>query len=129
MFVRFTELPVVDQNRAVQFYTEKLGFRVAQDRSYDDGWRWITLEIPGARTQILLTRRSDGDVREAVPSLVLTVDDVISKYHELKEKGVTFTTNPTAAPWDNSEMYAVMQDSEGNLVMLGTPSESTNSNS
>lgn len=120
MYVRFTELPVVDQDRAVAFYTEKLGFRVAQDRSYQEGWRWITLEIPGAQTKILLTRRTEEEARDGVPSLVLTVDDVSKMYEELKEKDVVFTSEPTAAPWDDGEVFAVLRDSEGNLVMLGS---------
>lgn len=123
MYVRFTELPVVDQRRAVAFYTEKLGFRVAQERPYQEGWHWITLEIPGAQTRVLLTRRSDDEARDGVPSLVLTVDDVSKSYEELKEKGVVFTTEPSASPWDNREVFAVLRDSEGNLVMLGTESD------
>lgn len=119
MYVRFVELPVVDQDRAVAFYTEKLGFRVAQDRPYQEGWRWITLEIPGAQTKVLLTRRTEEEARDGVPSLVLTVDDVPKRYREINAKGVVFTTEPTSAPWDESEVFAVLQDSEGNLVMLG----------
>lgn len=122
MYVRFTELPVADQDRAVKFYTEKLGFRVADDRGYNEGWRWLTLEIPGAQTKILLTRKNEGDERDGVPSLVLTVDDVMKSYEDLKAKGVVFTTEPTTADWDGSETFAVFQDSEGNYVMLGTVS-------
>lgn len=120
MYVRFTELPVVDQDRAVAFYTEKLGFRVAQDRPYHEGWRWITLQIPGSQTKILLTRKTAETARDGVPSLVLTVDDVFQSYRQLKEKGVLFTTEPTDAPWDGREVFAVFQDSEENLVMIGT---------
>ena len=98
MYVRFTALPVVDQDRAVGFYTENLGFRVAQDRPYQDGWRWITLEIPGSGTKILLTRKPDKNVSEGVPALVLTVDDVLKCHQELKEKGVVFTSKPERGP-------------------------------
>lgn len=117
-YVRFVELPAVDQERAVKFYTEKLGFRVAQDREYKEGWRWVSLEIPEAQTKILLTQKS-GETRD-VPSLVLTVDDVYASYRELKEKGVEFTTGPDEAPWDGGEVFAVFRDSEGNLVMIGS---------
>lgn len=120
MYVRFIELPVVDQDRATAFYTEKLGLRIAQDRPYQEGWRWITLEIPGSQTKILLTRKTDQTARDGVPSLVLTVDDVLQTYQQIKEKGVVFTTEPTTAPWDEGEVFAVFQDSEGNLVMIGT---------
>lgn len=117
-YVRFVELPATDQQRAVKFYTEKLGFRVALDREYQEGWRWVTLEIPGAQTKILLTK-SNGASRD-VPSLVLTVDDVDAIYQDLKEKGVEFTTTPQQAPWNSGETFAVFRDSEGNLVMIGT---------
>ena len=120
MHVRFTELPVVDQERAVRFYTEKLGFRVAQDRQYQEGWRWITLEIPGSQTKILLSRKTAAKNNDGVPSLVLTVDDVFKSFHEFKDKGVVFTSEPAGAPWDESEVFAVFLDSEDNLVMLGS---------
>lgn len=119
MYVRFTSLPVVNQDRAIRFYKEKFGFRVAQDVPYPDGWRWITLEIPGAQTKILLTRKRLEEAGDGVPSLVLTVNDVHALFQELKAKGVVFTSEPAAAPWDEGKVFALLQDSEGNLVMLG----------
>lgn len=123
MYVRFVELPAVDQDRAVRFYTETLGLRVAEDRPYQqDGWRWILLEIPGAQTRILLSRKGAGETHQTrgEPSLVLTVDDVHAMYQEIKEKGVVFTQEPTRAFWDPDEVFAVFRDSEDNLVMLGS---------
>ena len=60
-YVKFAELPVEDQDRAVNFYTEKVGLKVVQDAPYQDGWRWIELEIPGAETRLVLTKRKDTD--------------------------------------------------------------------
>ena len=68
----------------------------------------------------MLTRKTAETARDGVPSLVLTVDDVFQSYRQLKEKGVLFTTEPTSAPWDGREVFAVFQDSEENLVMIGT---------
>jgi len=119
MYVRFAELPVVDQDRAIEFYTEKLGFRVAQDAPYQEGWRWVVLEIPGAQTKVLLTRQRAGE-RRSSPSLVLTVDDVDGLYRQLQGKGVEFAQALTSASWNPAEMYAVLRDSEGNLVMIGS---------
>ena len=85
MHVRFTELPIVDQDRAVKFYTENLGFRVVQDRPYLEGWRWITLEIPGGQTKILFSRK-DAAANNDVPSLVLTVDDASRDFRSNEEK-------------------------------------------
>ncbi|MGH8655652.1 MAG: VOC family protein, partial [Gammaproteobacteria bacterium] len=49
----FTSLNSRDQDRAVSFYTEKVGLKVVQDAPYQDGWRWIELEIPGAETRLM----------------------------------------------------------------------------
>src|SRR5690606_15757427 len=104
MFVRFVELPAVDQDRAVRFYTEMLGFRVAEDAAYQDGWRWLLLEIPGAETKILLTKKDAGDnPNSSRPNLALTVDDVEGLYRELKEKGVEFPQELTSASWNPAE--------------------------
>src|SRR5690606_19157255 len=106
----------------MRFYTEKLVFQVATNRPYQEGWRWVTLEIPGAQTQILLSPKT-GDETPNVPKLVLTVDDVYRHYEDMKNKGVTFTQGPTPASWNPSEVFALFRDSEGNLVMLGSGSE------
>ena len=39
--INFTSVAVDDQDRAMAFYTEKLGFTVDTDNPYDEGWRWI----------------------------------------------------------------------------------------
>lgn len=119
MYVRFVELPVIDQDRAIAFYTETLGLRVAEDMPYGNGWRWVTLAIPGAETKILLTRKADGHSRTS-PQLVLTVHDVEGLYRELKGKGVEFPQELTSASWNPAETYAVLRDSEGNLVMISS---------
>lgn len=74
----------------------------------------------GLKKRILLTLKTDENVRDGVPSLVLTVDDVFRHYQELTQKGVVFKAEPTTAPWDDGEVYAIFRDSEDNLVMLGT---------
>ena len=67
--------PSSTKTEPLKFYTENLGFRVVQDRPYLEGWRWITLEIPGGQTKILFSCK-DAAANNDVPSLVLTVDDV-----------------------------------------------------
>src|SRR5690606_25397426 len=89
-FIKFAELPVADQDRALRFYTGKLGFRVLQDTPYKDGWRWIELALPGAETAILLTPRQGNDPTDR-PCLVMAVDDVAITFEELQAKGVQFT--------------------------------------
>jgi lactoylglutathione lyase len=116
-YVKFKELPVTDQDRAIKFYTEKVGLRVAQDKPYQEGVRWIELEIPGAQTKILFSPRLDEKPTDT-PSLALITDDVRTSYEELRAKGVVFTQEPTVATWNPQEMFALFRDSEGNTVLI-----------
>ncbi len=118
-FIKFSELPVYDQDRAIAFYTEILGFRLKQDSKYKPGWRWVELAIPGAETRILLTRKT-GEEEEDIPTLVLVDDDVPETYELLRLKGVTFTQKPSLAPWRSTEIYALFKDSESNTVLIGS---------
>jgi catechol 2,3-dioxygenase-like lactoylglutathione lyase family enzyme len=118
-YVKFKELPVIDQERALSFYTHKLGLRVVQDALYINGDRWIELEIAGAQTNILFVPRSDQDSTES-PQLALAVSDVAEVYEGLRAKRVTFTQAPTVAEWDPEETYALFRDSEGNTVLLSS---------
>ena len=95
--MKFAELPVSDQDRAVSFYTEKLKLTVARDSPYGDGRRWIELEIPGAQTHILLSRRS-ADHDTSTPSLVLIAEDVDAVYQRLLGRGVEFTPGARRGP-------------------------------
>ena len=52
--VKFVSIPVTDQDRALEFYTGKLGFRVITDSPFDATQRWIELGIPRADTKVVL---------------------------------------------------------------------------
>lgn len=118
-FVKFAELPVADQDRAVRFYTEQVGLRVAQDSPYKDGWRWIELEVPGAETRIMLIPQQ-GAVQVDTPRLVFIADDVDATYQELTRKGVVFTKEPADAPWNPGQRFAQFCDSEGNGIVISS---------
>ena len=96
--VKFAEIQVTDQDRAIKFFTEKVGLNVAQDAPFQNGWRWVELEIPGAETRVLLSPRPDENPKET-PSLILVTDDVKKSFEQLKSKGVEFTQEPTEAAW------------------------------
>lgn len=122
--IKFSELPVINQDRALRFYTEKIGFGLIQDAPYQDDWRWIELEILGAETRILLTKRQNGGETDA-PQMVLITEDVDVTYQELSKKGVEFTKSPTKAPWNLSEIFAQFRDSEGNGIVISSQNENT----
>jgi len=113
--IKFTTVPVKDQSRALDFYTNKLGLKVFTDQTMGDT-RWIELQAPGAETLLVLVKQPDHQPGP-MPAVVFVADKVQSTYEELKAKGVEFTQPPKKEPWGE---HAILKDSEGNLVLFGT---------
>ena len=114
--IKFLGIPVADQDRALKFYTEKLGFELVTDVPVEEGQRWITLRIPGAETQI--SAAYAGGQRKLIGTYInmaYEVADVQATYEELRARGVEFADPPTPQPWG---IYAVFKDSEGNLCCI-----------
>ena len=120
--VNFVSIPVTDQDRALAFYTNHLALQVQTDVPYEDTWRWIFLEIPGADTLIQFAKRDEIAVSEHRPVLALVSDDVDAEAQALKAAGVTILDGPAAAPWHAQVRYALIEDSEGNTVLLQSSS-------
>jgi catechol 2,3-dioxygenase-like lactoylglutathione lyase family enzyme len=75
--VKFVSIPVKDQDSALAFYTDKLGFRVLTDQPFNDTQRWIELSIPGAETCIVLfTPPGHEDRIGTLASVTFCSDDV-----------------------------------------------------
>ena len=113
--VKFAMVPVQDQERALEFYTKKLGLKVFTDQPMGDS-RWIELKVSGAETLVVLVKNSNHQ-SQATPAAVFVADNVENTYQELKAKGVEFTQPPKKAPWGE---HAILKDSEGNLILFGT---------
>ncbi|MCB1517097.1 MAG: VOC family protein [Hyphomicrobiaceae bacterium] len=116
--IKFTNLPVADQQRAMGFYADMLGFSVVQNSPYgDDGWNWVELAPDGAQTTIVLTKR-EGDAEMDRPALVLIDNEVAATAERLQQAGVEIVQPVQSAPWDPDVVWCWLRDSEGNLVML-----------
>jgi predicted enzyme related to lactoylglutathione lyase len=115
--VKFVSIPVEDQDRALSFYTEKLGFRVLTDQPFDANQRWIELQIPGGQTGLALFKMSDGIRPGSRMNLAFASDDVAATHAQLSARGVEFTQPPTAAAWGS---FAMFKDSEGNSFVLSS---------
>ncbi len=114
--VKLVSIPVRDQQRAVEFYTTKLGFTVTTDASFDGTQRWIELTLPGGGTRVVLftppgAERSIG----GFSNIVFTSDDVERTYDELRGRGVEFTQPPKREEWGTS---CVFKDVDGNMFAL-----------
>ena len=116
--IKFLSVPVTDQDRALQFYTEKLGFTIRTDQPFDGKQRWIELGIPGADTGLVLFTPQGHENR--IGSFVNTslwTDDIEATYEELKAKGVEFTAPPKKEPWGT---FTIFKDPDGNSFVLGS---------
>src|SRR5215467_11516880 len=97
--VKFTSIPVIDQDRALAFYTEKLGFRLLTDQPYNDKQRWIELGISGNDTRVVLFRFDDGVQPGTKMNITFWADDVERTVGELESKGVEFVMKAQKADW------------------------------
>jgi predicted enzyme related to lactoylglutathione lyase len=117
--IKFVNIPVGDQGRALAFYTEKLGFTIATDQAMGPaGQRWIELRIPGAETRVsLFTPPGHEDRIGTFVPLSLWADDVVATYEVLSARGVEFVAPPKQEPWGTSVIF---KDPDGNQLHLGS---------
>jgi catechol 2,3-dioxygenase-like lactoylglutathione lyase family enzyme len=119
-----------DQDRALRFYTEKLGYRVNTDADMGGGARWLTISHPDQPDlEVILGKPgppmlSPEDAEVIVKLLakgslgggVMRCQDIHATYKELSEKGVEFIQEPTERPYG---VEALFRDTEGNWFSLG----------
>lgn len=122
--VQMVGLYVRDQQEALDFYVEKLGFKVHTDAKNGD-YRWLTVQHPdqpsfqlglmnpGPPTVDAATAQTIKEIvaKGAMPPLVLEVDDCRAAFDRMKARGVEFTQDPVEryGSWD-----AGFRDPSGN---------------
>ncbi len=113
---------VNDQDRAKEFYTQRLGFEVRSDEPLYPGAaaRWLAVAPKGAETEIILYLIDDNwqHYRQIIgKSQALTIDvtDMPAVAKQLKAKGVKFVQEPLKQPWGT---YATIEDADGNQLLL-----------
>jgi catechol 2,3-dioxygenase-like lactoylglutathione lyase family enzyme len=115
---------VTDQAKALDFYTNILGFKVKDDIPFGEH-RWITLVSPEERDGVELALEPNAHpasrvfqaalVKDGIPFTAFSVDDIASEYRRLSDAGVSFTQPPTRA---GPATMAVLDDTCGNLIQL-----------
>lgn len=116
--IKFVSIPVRDQNRALDFYTDKLGFTIITDQPFDDKQRWIELRIPKAETRVVLfTPEGDENRIGSFMNISYACDNIENTYEELKNRGVEFESPPQKQPWGT---YSMFKDSEGNRFVVSS---------
>lgn len=116
--VKFVGIPTRDQDRALKFYTEKLGFEVSTDQDFDGKQRWIELRIANAATRVVLFTPEGHEPRIGTFfNGSLACDDVGATYRQLSARGVEFTSPPAKQPWGE---FATFKDPDGNQFVLSS---------
>jgi len=116
--VKFVSIPTGDQERALKFWTERVGFRVLTDQPFNDRQRWIELRIGSSETRIVLfTFDAKGPQPGSPFNGAFACDDVESTYEELKARGVEFTSPPQKQHWGT---FAAFKDPDGNTFVLSS---------
>jgi predicted enzyme related to lactoylglutathione lyase len=111
---------VRDQQRALEFYRDKLGFKVLADApmsEHDPSVRWLAVGPEGAATLfVLFTPPGQEDRIGTFSNVIFDCADIQQTHQELSDRGVEFEEPPSQQPWG---WWAVFKDSEGNTFGLG----------
>ncbi|MAN77364.1 VOC family protein [Pelagibacterium flavum] len=125
MKIYVTSVYVDDQNKALDFYTAKLGFIKKHDIPVDGENRWLTVVSPDAPDGVELLLEPSAHpatapfkqalVADGIPLTSFQVDDIDAEYARLSALGVAFTLPPTNA---GPVKMAVLDDTCGNLIQI-----------
>lgn len=115
--LKFVGIPTRDQERALRFYTECLGFHVATDQPMGTQ-RWIELRIAHTATRVVLFTPEGHESRIGTFfNGAFACDDVEATYRQLSARGVEFVAPPTVQPWGT---FAKFRDPDGNTFVLSS---------
>jgi predicted enzyme related to lactoylglutathione lyase len=117
--IDIVSIPVHDQDTALKFYTEKLGFKIATNQYFGEGkQRWIELLIPGAETRLALFTPEGHENRVGgFQPVTFRCDDVFATADALKSRGVKLAAEPKKEVWGT---MAIFKDPDGNEFVFSS---------
>src|SRR5690349_19451596 len=124
MKIKLTTVLVDDQEKALRFYTDVLGF--AKKADFSNGpYRWLTVASPeepdGTELQLALNNSPAAKAyqqalfQQSQPAAMFFTDDVQAEYQRMKGRGAEFTMLPTDV---TASKIAMLKDTCGNLLQL-----------
>lgn len=117
---------VSNQDEALNFYTNKLGFKIHTDAAFG-AMRWLTLHLPGQPdVELALMLAETGEEKALIgkqgaskPLFTFETTDCKKDYETLSASGVEFTSEPESQPWGISASF---KDLYGNALYMCQPS-------
>ncbi|HYH75600.1 MAG TPA: VOC family protein [Candidatus Saccharimonadales bacterium] len=126
MIINVTSIFVDDQKKALEFYTEKLGFIKKNDMPAGE-YRWLTVVSPEQPDGVELLLEPDEHpaakafkkaiAADGIPVTSFAVEDAQAEYEKLKAKGVVFTQEPVQM---GPVLVATLEDTCGNLIQIAS---------
>jgi catechol 2,3-dioxygenase-like lactoylglutathione lyase family enzyme len=127
MRIKLTSIMVNDQDKALKFYTEVLGFRKKHEIPVG-AYKWLTVTSPEGPDDLELSLEPNANpagktfqeamFAQGIPLAAFEVAGIAKEYARLKELGVVFTQEPTAM---GPVTIAVFSDTCGNLIQMYQP--------
>ena len=127
MRIRLTSIMVDDQDKALKFYTDVLGFRKKFEIPVGE-YKWITVVSPEGPDELELSLEPNANpagkafqeamFAQGIPLAAFEATDIAADYARLKAQGVAFTREPTRM---GPVTIAVFSDTCGNLIQLYQP--------
>lgn len=127
MRIKLTSIMVDDQEKALRFYTEVLGFVKKADMPVGR-FRWITVVSPEGPDDLELALEPNENpagrafqkalFEQGIPATAFCADDIEGEYARLKKQGVVFTMEPTRPAGEDGPAFAVFDDTCGNLIQI-----------
>jgi catechol 2,3-dioxygenase-like lactoylglutathione lyase family enzyme len=125
--IKLTSIMVDDQDKALRFYTDVLGFRKKHEIPVGE-YKWLTVVSPEGPDDIELSLEPNANpaaktfqsamFSQGIPLAAFEVSDIQGEYARLLKSGVAFTHEPTKA---GPVTIAILSDTCGNLIQLYQP--------
>lgn len=127
MRIKLTSLMVDDQERALRFYTEVLGFKKKHEIPVGE-YKWLTVVSPEGPDDVELSLEPNANpagktfqeamLKQGIPLAAFEVSNIQNEYMRLVQQGVAFTREPTRM---GPVTIAILSDTCGNLIQLYQP--------
>jgi catechol 2,3-dioxygenase-like lactoylglutathione lyase family enzyme len=117
-------IPVSDQDRAIEFYVETLGFEKRADVPFGNGYRWVEVAPAGADTTIAIVPpppgKPTGDVETGIG---LNTDDIDALHADLKERGVDVDAEISRMGDPVPPLFWFRDPDNNTLMVVETPAQ------
>ncbi len=126
--IKLNSIMVDNQDKALKFYTDVVGFVKGKDIDVGHGFRWITVISPEGHADVELALEPNANpagrtfqealFKQGIPATAFEVSDIEAEYRRLKAQGVVFSMEPTNM---GPISLAVFADTCGNLIQIYQP--------